>query len=182
MSDTKKIQGLLAEFDNPGTLIKAAGAMREAGYKRFDCHSPFPIHGMDRAMGLRRSPLGYIVGFLCILGATVGFGLQSWVHTIEYPLIIAGKPFFSWQAFIIITFALLVLFGAFGAVLGMLSLSRLPRLHHPLFNSENFARFSRDAFFISIEASDPLYDEKKTRDTLISIGGKNLEQIPEDAS
>jgi hypothetical protein len=177
-----KSWAMLAEFKDPAGLLAAAKALRDAGYKDFDCHSPFPIHGMDRAMGLRRSPLGYIVGLLCVLGAAVGFGLQSWVHTIEYPLIIAGKPFFSWQAFIIITFALLVLFGAFGAVLGMLSLSRLPRLHHPLFDSENFARFSRDAFFISVEASDPLYDEKKTRDTLIALGGKNLEQIPEDAS
>lgn len=177
-----KSWAILAEFPNPAGLKAAAEVLRDAGYKNFDCHSPFPIHGMDRAMGLKRSPLGYIVGLLCVLGAAVGFGLQSWVHTIEYPLIIAGKPFFSWQAFIIITFALLVLFGAFGAVLGMLSLSRLPQLHHPLFNSENFARFSRDAFFISIESSDPLYDEEKTRDALISLGGINLELIPEEAS
>jgi hypothetical protein len=173
---------ILAEFPDPAGLISAAEKLRDAGFTSFDCHSPFPVHGMDRAMGLKRSPLGYLVGLLCVIGATVGLGLQSWVHTIEYPLIIAGKPFFSWQAFIIITFALLVLFGAFGAVLGMLSLSRLPQLHHPLFNSENFPRFSRDAFFISIESSDPLFNEKKTWDLLSSLGGTNLELIGEDDS
>ncbi|MFC1483741.1 DUF3341 domain-containing protein [Candidatus Neomarinimicrobiota bacterium] len=173
---------ILAEFPDPTRLISAAEKLRDTGFKNFDCHSPFPVHGMDRAMGLKRSPLGYIVGLLCVIGAAVGLGLQSWVHTIEYPLIIAGKPFFSWQAFTIITFALLVLFGAFGAVVGMLSLSRLPQLHHPLFNSENFHRFSRDAFFISVESSDPLFDEKKICELLTSLGGTNLELIEEESS
>ncbi|UCH10610.1 MAG: DUF3341 domain-containing protein [Fidelibacterota bacterium] len=170
---------ILAEFANPAELLAAAKAVRKAGYRHFDCHSPFPIHGMDQAMGLKRSPLGFIVGGLCIVGASIGFGLQTWVHTIEYPLIIAGKPFFSWQAFIIVTFALLVLFGAFGAVLGMLSLSGLPRLHHPLFYSDNFSRFSRDAYFVSIEAIDAHFDAKETWAFLESIGGRNLELVEE---
>jgi len=132
--------GALARFANPAELIEAAKKIRDAGYQKFDCHSPFPIHGMDDAMGLKRSPLGYIVGAMTLTGATVGMSLQYWIAAVDYPLVISGKPFFSWQAFMIVTFALFVLFGAFGAVFGMLHLNRLPRLHHPVFSKANFKR------------------------------------------
>lgn len=168
---------ILARFSNPAELIEAAKQVRDAGYEKFDCHSPFPIHGMDDAMGLKRSPLGFIVGVMTLTGAAVGMGLQYWTSTIEYPLIISGKPFFSWQAFFIITFALFVLFGAFGSVLGMFHLNRLPRLHHPLFYSKQFERVTDDAFFVSIEAEDEKFDEKQTKAFLDSIGGSDLEVI-----
>jgi hypothetical protein len=167
----------LARFANPADLIAAAKKVRDAGYTKFDCHSPFPIHGMDAAMGMKKSPLGYIVGALTVTGATVGMGLQYWVSTIEYPLVISGKPFFSWQAFIIITFALFVLFGAFGAVFGMFHLNRIPRLHHPLFYSKQFERVTDDAFFVSIEAEDEKFDETQTKAFLDSIGGSDVELI-----
>ena len=128
-----QIHGIIAEFDSPATLLKAGVALRDKGYKLFDCHSPFPIHGMDDAMGIKRSPLGYIIAFFAIIGGLIGLGLQTWVHAIAYPLIISGKPYFAWQAYIIVTFALIILFGAFGAVFGMLGLNKLPRYHHPLF-------------------------------------------------
>jgi hypothetical protein len=169
--------GVLARFENPAELIGAAKKVRDAGYEKFDCHSPFPIHGMDDAMGLKRSPLGFIVGAMTITGATLGMGFQAWVAAIDYPLVISGKPFFSWQAFVIITFALFVLFGAFGAVFGMLHLNRLPRLHHPVFYSDNFARATNDAFFVSIEAEDEKFDEAKIQAFLTSIGGKDVELV-----
>lgn len=169
--------GVLARFENPAELIDAAKKVRDAGYEKFDCHSPFPIHGMDDAMGLKRSPLGYIVGGMTLTGATIGMSLQYWIAAIEYPLVISGKPFFSWQAFIIVTFALFVLFGAFGAVFGMFHLNRLPRLHHPLFYSDNFARVTDDAFFVSIEVEDKNFDEKKTQAFLTSIGGNDVELV-----
>jgi hypothetical protein len=169
--------GILARFDSTGSLLKASEQVHKAGYKKFDCHSPFPIHGMDDAMGLKRSPVGFIVGIMTILGATVGFSLQAWVATSAYPLVISGKAFFSWQAFIIITFALFVLFGTFGAVFGMFHLNRLPTLHHPLFNSEQFKRATDDGFFICIEAEDPLYNEAATGKFLTSLGGTNIEII-----
>ena len=169
--------GALARFTNPAELIEAAKKVRDAGYKKFDCHSPFPIHGMDDAMGLKRSPLGYIVGGMTLTGATVGMTLQYWVAAVEYPLIISGKPFFSWQAFIIVTFALFVLFGAFGAVLGMLHLNRLPRLHHPVFYSDKFAKVTDDAFYVSIEAEDEQFDEDKIQKFLSSIGGTDVELL-----
>ncbi|MFA6232878.1 MAG: DUF3341 domain-containing protein [Bacteroidota bacterium] len=172
-----KTHYLIAAFDNPAALIDAAAHIRDAGYRLFDCHSPFPIHGMDDAMGLKRSPVGFIVAGMALLGAAIGFGLQTWVSTQAYPLVISGKPLFSWQAYIIITFALFVLFGAFGAVLGMFGLNRLPRLHHPLFYSELLAKASDDGFMISIEAGDAHFDEEKTRSFLASIGGKNIELV-----
>lgn len=172
-----KTHYLIAAFDNPAALIDAAAHTRDAGYRLFDCHSPFPIHGMDDAMGLKRSPVGFIVAGMALIGAAVGFSLQTWVSTQAYPLVISGKPLFSWQAYIIITFALFVLFGAFGAVFGMFGLNRLPRLHHPLFYSELLAKASNDGFLISIEAGDAHFDEEKTRSFLASIGGKNIELV-----
>lgn len=172
-----KTYGVIAAFDSPAQLIEAAKQMRTAGYTHFDCHSPFPIHGMDEAMGLKRSPVGYIVGGMAALGATIGFSLQTWVTTEAYPLVISGKPLFSWQAYIIITFALFVLFGAFGAVIGMFRLNRLPRLHHPLFYSDAFARVTDDGFMISVEEGDAQFDEEKTRAFLSSIGGQNIELV-----
>jgi len=172
-----KTLGVLARFANPAELIDAAKKVRDAGYKKYDCHSPFPIHGMDDAMGLKRSPLGFIVGAMTITGATVGMSFQYWIAAVEYPLVISGKPFFSWQAFAIVTFALFVLFGAFGAVLGMFHLNRLPRLHHPLFYSEQFSKVTDDAFFVSIEAEDEQFDENQTGKFLSSIGGSDVELV-----
>ena len=172
-----KTYGALAQFDNPAELLHSAEKMRDAGYQKFDCHSPFPIHGMDEAMGIRRSILGYIVFIFGFLGAAGGFALQTWVHTAAYPLTYAGKPFFSWQAFIIVTFGLMVLAGALSSVLGIFHLSRLPRLWDGLFYSDNFKKFSDDGFFISVDASDPSFSEIKTVDFLQSIGGSEAEVI-----
>lgn len=177
MSERHSVQGILAQFADPQALMKGAEAVRDAGYKVFDCHSPFPIHGMDQAMGLKRSPMGFIVAAFAALGAATGLGLQGWASTTAYPLIISGKPLFSWQAYVIITFALFVLFGAISAVVGMLGLNKLPRLHHPVFYSEQFKKASDDGFFVSIEASDARFDPVETRKFLESIGGRNVEVL-----
>jgi len=180
MSTVATIHGILAEFSNPGTLIKAAEKVRDAGYTKFDSHSPFPIHGMDKAMGLQRSKLGFVVAGACGTGAAVGLGLQWWTSTIAYPIVVSGKLLFSWQAFIIVTFALFVLFGALSAVFGMFHFNKLPQLHHPLFYSENFKKFSDDGFFISIEANDKIFNENDTLKFLESIGGNQVEVISGD--
>jgi hypothetical protein len=171
---------ILAEFSDPGALLHAAEKVRGAGYSQFDCHSPFAIHGMDAAMGLKRSPIGYIVGACALLGAVTGFVLQTWVTTSAYPIMISGKPHFSWQAYVIVTFALFVLFGALGGVIGMIRLNKLPRLHHPLFFSESFERVTDNAFMVSIEAGDPKFNESATRAFLESIGGTNIELVKGD--
>ena len=172
-----KTLGILAQFADPGALIKGAEEVRDAGYTVFDCHSPFPVHGMDQAMGLKRSKLGFIIAFFAFSGAVTGMSLQGWASTYAYPLIVSGKPLFSWQAYIIITFALFVLFGAASAVFGMLGLNKLPRLHHPVFYSENFKKASDDGFFLSIEATDPKFDISATKALLETAGGENVELL-----
>lgn len=174
---THKIYAALAEFDGTGSLLKAAEKVRDAGYKKFDCHSPFPIHGMDKAMGLKRSAVGYISGICAFLGGAFAMWLQWWTSAVDYPLVISGKPYFSYQAFIIVTFGLTVLGGAFGAFFSMLILNRLPQWFHGNFYSPNFIKFSDDSFFVSIESEDPKFSESDTVAFLESIGGKNVEVV-----
>ncbi len=174
---SSQIYGLLARFESPEDLMKAAVKVRDKGFQKFDCHTPYPVHGMDDAMGLKRSILGYIVGVGAVGGATVGMLLQWYVSTVDYPIVISGKPLFSWQAYMIITFVLMVLGGALSSLLGMFHLNRMPTFNHPLFNSKIFEKATDDYFFISIECEDPLFDEKKTVDFLSSIGGKDIEVV-----
>jgi hypothetical protein len=169
--------GLLAEFATPSDLYHACERVRDAGFTRWDAHTPFPVHGLEQAMGLRRSALPWIVLVAGLTGAAFGFGLQWWVHAVAYPLVISGKPYFSWPAFIPVTFELGVLFAAFGAVLGMLGLNRLPMLYHPLFRSKAFENATDDAFFISIESWDPRFDPAGTRQLLESLGARNVELV-----
>lgn len=177
MSEKGKILGILAEFGNPLELLKAAEQVRDAGYKSFDCHSPFPIHGMDEAMGLRRSRLGFIAGTMGALGTLGALTLQGWVHTTAYPMVISGKPFFSLEAFIPVSFELTILLAAFGTVFGMFHLNKLPQLFHNVFYSDRFAKVTDDGFMISIEADDPKFDAEKTKSFLESIGGSSLEYL-----
>jgi len=153
--------------------------MRDSGYKLYDCHSPFPIHGMNKAMGVNRSNLGYLVGIFALIGFSGALLLQWWTSAIDYPIIISGKPFFSYQAFVPVIFALAVLFSALAVTFGMLIANRLPMLFHPLFSSARFKRFSTDGFFISVESNDPRFDSSRTKAFLESIGGKNIELLSE---
>jgi Ni/Fe-hydrogenase subunit HybB-like protein len=169
--------GILAEFATPAALYHACEQVRDAGFTRWDAHSPFPVHGLEKAMGLRRSMLPWIVLAMGLLGAAGGFGLQWWVHADAYPLVISGKPYFAWPAMIPITFELGVLFAALGAVVGMLGLNRLPMHHHPLFRSKVFERVTDDAFFISIESWDPRFDPSATGKLLESVGARRVELL-----
>lgn len=181
MSETRTERwGLLAEFSSVYDLYHACEKVRDAGYQNWDAHSPFPIHGMDKAMGLKRSlvPWFSLVGGLS--GATLAMTLQWWVHVVRYPLVFAGKPLFSWQAFVPICFEVMVLFAAFGAVLGMFHINRIPQLYHPLFNSERFERVTDDKFFISIEIADPKFDTSVTEDFLKEIGATYVEYVEEE--
>jgi hypothetical protein len=171
----RKILGLLAEFDSPEHLLFAAKQMAAAGYSSYDCHSPFPIHGMDDAMQLKRSPLGWIVGFIALAGALAGLLLQGWTSSIAYPLIISGKPFFSYPAFLPVTFGLAVLAGAISAVVGMIWLNKLPKFYHMVFYSDRFERTSTDGFFLSVESDDPLFSPDITKAFLQDLGGKHIE-------
>lgn len=169
--------GVLAEFATPRDLLKACEAVRDAGFTRWDAHCPFPVHGLGRAMGLRRSVLPWLVLVFGFGGAAAGLALQWWTSAVDYPLVIAGKPYFSWQAFVPITFELGVLGGALAAVFGMLGLNRLPMYHHPLFDSERFARVADDAFFVCIESWDPKFDPARTHRFLVETGASRVELV-----
>ena len=169
--------GALAEFDSPAALYKACEGVRDAGYTKWDAHTPFPVHGLDRAMGMRRSPMPFIVLGMALLGAAGGFALQYWVHSIEYPLTISGKPTFAWPAYVPITFELGILFGALGAVFGMLGLNQLPMHWHPLFSVAPFEKATDDRFFISIESWDPKFDSERTRQFLQGLGARRVELV-----
>ena len=173
----EKTYAVLAEFEGTAGLLKAAEQVREAGYQKFDCHSPFPIHGMDAAMGLKRSAVGYIAGICAFVAGAFALWLQWWTSAVDYPLVISGKPLFSYQAFVIVTFGFTVLGGALGAFFSMLIINRLPQLFHGNFYSPNFGKFSDDGFLVSIEAEDPQFDEKETVAFLESIGGTNVEVV-----
>ena len=169
--------GILAEFATPAELYHACERVRDAGFTRWDAHAPFPVHGLAGAMGLGRSPLPWIVLVMGLTGAALGFLLQWWVHVDAYPLVISGKPYNAWPAFVPITFEVAVLFAALGAVLGMLGLNRLPMHYHPLFRSKVFERVTDDAFFISIESWDPRFDSSATGKLLESLGARRVELL-----
>ena len=176
-STERKQFGLLAELPDTKALYHACEKVRDAGYTRWDAHTPFPVHGIEHAMGLPPSRLPWIVLFAALSGIAGAFLLQAWVHAVDYPLVISGKPYLSWQAFVPVTFEVTILFSAFGAVLGMLHLNRLPRHYHSLFRSQRFERVTDDKFFISIEVTDPRYDEEETERFLEEIGATHVERI-----
>lgn len=179
MAGEAKLFGALAEFESATTLFSACEQVRDAKYSRWDSHTPFPVHNLDKAMGLPASKLPWLVLGGGLTGAAGGMGLQWWTSAVDYPVVISGKELFSWQAFVPVMFELMVLCAVLGAVLGLFHMCRLPQLYSPLFQSEAFERATDDKFFISIEAVDPLFDEADTVKFLESIGAVNVELIPE---
>jgi hypothetical protein len=171
------VYGVLAQFETTAALLHACERLRDEGYSRWDAHTPFPVHGLSRAMGLRPSRLPFLVLVMALSGGAGAMLLQWYVHVFDYPLVISGKPFFSWPAFIPITFEVTVLFGALAAVFGMLHLNRLPRHHHPLFRSKRFEQVTDDKFFVSVESDDPRYDARETTALLEELGASHVETV-----
>lgn len=171
--------GLLAEYANPGALMHAAETVREAGYRRFDTYSPFPIHGMDAAMGLGNSLVGFFSLGGGITGLAVGTWLQWWTGGIDYPLNISGKPFFAFEPSIPIMFETTILFAALGAVAGMFALNGLPRPYNPLFYSDRFARATDDGFLLHVAATDGRFDADRTAQLLRDAGATHVEMVYE---
>ncbi|TVQ64445.1 MAG: DUF3341 domain-containing protein [Phycisphaerales bacterium] len=169
--------GVLAEFKSPKALTHACEAVRDAGYAKWDAYAPFPVHGLNEAMGLKFSSVSRIVGVGAILGFSGAMLLQWWTGAIDYQIVVGGKPLSAWEPWIPVTFEMSILFAAFGAVFGMLALNGLPRWHHPLFTSERFLSVSDDAFFIAIEANDPAFQDERVRELLANAGGYNIEAV-----
>ena len=171
------LAGLLAEFNTVDEIFTAAARVRAAGYKIWDVHSPFPLHGIDAVIGIRATILPWLVLGGGITGGTCGLLLQWWCNAIDYPFLVSGKPFFSLPANIPIIFECTVLFSALTAVFGMLGLNRLPLLYNPIFKSARFKRVTNDKFFIWVDASDARFDEQTTTQFLSSLGASAVERI-----
>ncbi len=170
----KNIYGLLAEFDTPTQLVDAANKIREAGYTKTDAFSPFPIHEIDEALGVKRT----ILPFLVLGGGAVGLlsaqALVFYVHVLEYPIIVGGRPFFSLPSFIPPTFELTILFAAFAGVFGMLLLNGLPQPYHPVFNVPRFALATREKFFLLIETKDPKFNYDETKSFMQGLNAQEV--------
>lgn len=173
---------IAAEFECARDLYHAAEKVRDAGFKRWDVYSPFPIHGMDDAMGLKRSFLGRLVFVGGLTGFLVAVTLQFGPSSFLYPLVVAGKPvnLMTVPAFFPVMFELTILLSAFTAVFGMLILNGLPRWNHPLFNWERFKLVTEDKFYVVIESRDPQFSERATREFLEKLGGKEVAIVHED--
>jgi hypothetical protein len=173
------IYGMVAEFDSPTALVRAAGKARDAGYRRMDGYSPFPIEELHGALGLPKTKLPWIVLGGGLTGALAGYGLQYWASTMAYPLNIGGRPLHSWPSFIVPAFETTILFSAIAAVLGMIALNGLPMPYHPMFNARRFAMASRDRFFLCIESADPKFDRVGTRQFLEGLGPREVSDVEE---
>ncbi len=171
------LYGLMAEFDDPNSLVAAARRTHEAGYRRFDAYTPFPIEELHEAIHARRAAVPLIVLLGGIVGGLSGFGLQDWVSAFAEPLNIGGRPYHSWPAFIPITFEMTVLFASLAGVVGMLVLNGLPRPYHPVFNAPRFELASRDRFFLCIESADRQFDAAATRTFLASLGPREVTDV-----
>ena len=178
MSRNSNVHGVLAEFEDISSLMAAARKVREYGYSKWDAHTPFPVHGLDDAMGIRPTRLPWLVLCCGAMGLCIAILMQWWMNAVDYPLRISGKPFFALAPATPIMFELTVLLSSFAAFFGMLIINGLPRWHNPLFGVERFSRATTDRFFISIEAADPAFEEVRTTEFLQGLQPSAVEAIP----
>ena len=177
----KKFVGILCRVENPKELINCTKKIRSFGYTKFDTYSPFPVHGIEKAMGLPASKLPWLSITGCFIGLTVALVMQIWMNGIDYKIILSGKPYSAIPAFIPVTFELTILFTAFFTVFGMFALNKLPRWNRPIFNVDSFKDVTCHGFFISIDADDKNFHEEKTYRYLQSLGIKQIERIEDES-
>ncbi|MSR28666.1 MAG: DUF3341 domain-containing protein [Phycisphaerales bacterium] len=182
------LYGVMAEFVTPEAITKAAIAVHAAGYRFWDCHVPFPVHGLDKAMGVKRTILPFLVFGAGLTGMILAFCLQAFTNAASfslwalvwvsgYPFLISGKPMMSIPAWIPVIFEFTVLLSALAAAGLMLGLNHLPRLSHPLLSNNRFRRATDDRFFVVIEARDPKFLRSKTEAFLASLGATHVEAV-----
>ena len=172
-----ELYGLMAEFETPGQLVSAARRTKEAGFKKFDAYTPFPIHELDDAMDLHDNRVSLFTLIGGLIGCAGGFGLASWVQGIALPLNIGGRPLISAPMYIPITFECTVLIGGLTAAISMIVMNGLPSPYHPVFNVERFADASRSKFFLCIESDDPKFDRHETAGFLESLDPEEIAEV-----
>ncbi len=173
-SEEKELYGVMGYFESPAELYHACEELRDAGYKAFDAQTPFPVHGLEKAMGLKPTKLPWLVLMGGITGLSSAIGL-TWYVNYDYPLNISGKPPFSYQIYIPIYFELTVLFSALTCFFGLWIISKLPTFFHPTMTHKQFPRTTDDAFFLIVEARDPKYSSAKA--LLEKLGAKGVEEV-----
>jgi len=171
---------IMAEFENPADILHAAEKVRDEGFRNWDVFTPYPIHGMDGAMGLKNSKVGWFSFIGGCTGYATGMLIIWYMNAVNYPIVIGGKPMFSPFYSFPPSYELTILFGAFGSLLGMLFLNRLPRLHHPLLKNRRFALATHDRYFMVIECNDPKYSQIETQRLLESLGSRHIELVEDD--
>lgn len=171
--------GMLAEYATPADLMHAAEKIRDAGFRRWDVFSPYPIHGMNQAMGLKNSKVGWFGFAGGVTGYTTGMIMIWWMNAWDYQIIVGGKPMFSPFYAFPPSYEMTILFTAFGSILGMMFLNRLPKLYNPLFKSERFKLVTHDRYFLVVETTDPKYSEAETRKLLEATGSAHIEIVEE---
>jgi hypothetical protein len=177
----ENIYGLMLEFEEPKTLIQAAELAHKSGYRKMDAYTPFPVEGLDEALGLKKDQVALITLIGGLFGCFGGFFMQWYANVIDYPINAGGKPFNSWPAFIPITFELTVLCASLAAAIGMMALNRLPQPWHPVFSHPNFVRASRDRFFLCIQSDDPLYEPNRIRQLMLPLCPIAIQEVPDEA-
>jgi len=179
MADRGKLVGMAGLYDDVKTLVAAAAAVRDAGYRKWDCHTPYPVHGLDRAMGLKSSPIPTICLSAGFLGVGAALLMQWWMSAVDYPVRTGGKPLFSWPAFVPITFELFVLFAALATMGSVLFFCRLCRWHSPLHDAGVMEEVTSSRFAVVLEAKDGLFSEEAARALLEKTGCKDIRPLLE---
>ncbi len=171
--------GLLAQYENPAAVYHACEKVRDAGYQQWDACTPFAVHGLDKAMGLKPSKLPWAVLSVGLVGSVFMLFFESWTAGNAYPIVVGGKPLFSLPAFVPIWYEITVLSSCVTAFLSNWIFSGLPKPYHPAFASRAFARVTDDKFFIMVEAADPKFDLAKTGALLKETGATLVEELEE---
>ena len=172
-----KVYAAMGTYASPDELVEAGKKIYGMGYRKLDSMTPFPVHGIDEAIGIPRSKIGWIVICFGMLGLLTAQALIYYVGVINYPLVIGGKPLFDFTFTVPVTFELTVLFSGIATTVCIFALNGLPRLYHPSMNYRNAHRTSDDQFVLIVEADDPMFEPQKTANDLRAAGAGEVEVV-----